>query len=272
MSESSPEIQELRQKLARRDLERDALFLLVTRLIELQNPDKKITIRQDEAVDVTGPGEKPHTVFLANLLAECLRSPDERKEIVERYLETLVSTKEDPPADRKDVVAMVRHSDYRLHMKQDELDVITEHLVGDLWIVYGIDYPHSTRVLSIENLTALGVPAAELKPLGLENVSKLLDDLEYKTYGSYSVLLSANAVYLSSTLLLDYVWDFLSDKVKGDLVVAVPARDTVIFCGSHEAEGIKALQEEAEHVVRTGDHVLSEALLYRATGRWKLLE
>jgi uncharacterized protein YtpQ (UPF0354 family) len=272
VSENRLEIHELRQTLLRPDLARDALFLLVSRLIELQMPDKRLAIRQDEAIDVTGPGEKIHTVFLGNLLAECLRSPDERIEIVDRYLKTLVSNEKDPPASRSDIVSMVRHSDYRSYMNQDEVDVLTEHMVGDLWIVYGIDYPHSTSVLNVEKLKAIGVDATDLKQLGLENVARLLDDLEYQSYDAYSVLTSANPVYLSSTLLLDYVWDFLANKVNGDLVVAVPARDTVIFCDSHEPEGIQALREEAEHVIRTGDHVLSEALLYRASGKWTLLE
>jgi len=232
VSELRLEAKEIRQKLTGASVTRDVLFLLVSRLIEVEHPEKKICVRGNETVEVTESDGKIHTVFLGNLLAECLRSPDERVETVERYLRLLVGKAEDGPSTRDDIVAIVRHVDYRQVMKQDELDVMTEHLIGDLWMIYAIDRPQSTSIMTVKDMEALGVDISEMKSLGIKNVSRLLEDLEFEEHGHFSVLLSANSVYLSSTLLLDHVWDFLSDKVTGDLVVAVPARDTVIFCGS----------------------------------------
>ena len=190
------------------------------------------------------------------------KTPPSRPEIVERYLRGLSpeSNNSGPQITRDDVVALVRDSTYRDFIASDDRSVRPKHLIADLWIVYALDRPQSTTVLLVRDATELGISSMDLDFLSTANLERLLSDLEIVSYGEWSSFTSKSSEYLVGALLLDYVWDQVQALVHGDVVVAVPARDTVIFTGSSNAVGLKRLREVAESVFKSGNHVISTTL------------
>jgi uncharacterized protein YtpQ (UPF0354 family) len=266
---SELEIAETLEHLRRNGLSRDSVFLLVAKLLELRNPGKRIVFSEEDAIDVIALDGAKQQFFLHNLWTECERSPEERVEIVERYIGLLDG--DDEEFIRENVVAIVRDLQFKTFVEQADIGAVTEHLAGDLWILYANDGAGSTTVLGREDIRNLGLSSEDLKLLGTTNVEKLMSDLETTSYGDWCLLSSENSAYLSSSLLLDYVWEHAATMVEGDLVVAVPARDCVFFTGLSSAEGLRKLREEVADVVANGDHVVSSTLLRRSEGRWKLL-
>jgi uncharacterized protein YtpQ (UPF0354 family) len=262
------EIKQIKLALQRPVLARDAVSLLAIKLIELISFDRNVKAVSDEAVEVTEHDGKKITIYLTNLLAEAEKNPSERLEIVERYIRVLTSEPENELPSRENIVSTVRHSDYLTFLKQEERDLVTEHLIGELWTVWAVDYPESIQLITAKQISSLMITREDLKVLGLVNVRRLLSDLECESYDTFFVLKSINSVYLSSSLLMDEVWDFAATLVDGDLVVAAPARDTVIFSGTQNAAGLRALRNQASYVVKNGNHVLSETLFQRVDGRW----
>ncbi len=212
-------------------------------------------------------------MFLDNLWAECQQSPEDRAEIVERYVRVLA------PADilqqkvevaLGNIVALVRDEVYRDYISQDDRDLITRHLMGDLWVVYALDFPESTDILQKEIALTLRLDAEALLRIGRENVGRILGPIEFSPYGECFTLECEMVCYASSSLLLNYVWEKAGKLVSGDLVIVVPARDTLLFTGSENAQGLRELREQARYVTTNGHHVVSDTLLRRVGGEWKV--
>jgi uncharacterized protein YtpQ (UPF0354 family) len=58
-------------------------------------------------------------------------------------------------------------------------------------------------------------------------------------------------------------------KVDGDLVVAIPARDVLMFTGSNNKEGLKEIRQVAQKMVTEAPHRLTPELFVYRDGRFQ---
>jgi len=76
-------------------------------------------------------------------------------------------------------------------------------------------------------------------------------------------IVSAGDDYTSGLLLADDIWTGGEIKVKGDIVVAIPARDMIMVTGSRSSM-LKNFRAMAADLYAKGPHSLSDALfVYR---------
>lgn len=115
----------------------------------------------------------------------------------------------------------------------------------------------------------LKITREELRSLALTNLRNILPDIEQDGDGPW-YWLSAGEYYTASLLLLDEVWDELQESVEGDIIAAVPARNAVLLTGSRSREGIEMVRHKAREIHEGADHVVSQTLLRRTAGRWKV--
>ncbi len=270
MSDIELQIADTLQRLSASVLSWDAVVLLSVRLLELRNPTKTVVLTEEDSIDIVEPDGSKMQIFLHNLRSECERYPEERAEIIERYFRVLGAENDDADATTDDIVALVRDAEYIAYVKAEDIDTVTQHLVGDLWIVYAVDRPESTSVLSVDVMTRLGLLHKDLRKLGVANLRRLLSDLETIRVGEFLELTSESSVYLAGALLLDDTWDQAETLVEGDVVVALPARDTLLFTGALNPAGLSGLRQAVDSVFSDGDHLISRTLLRRIDGQWKL--
>ena len=270
--EDMKEIEEILEQLSRPETGRDAISLLTVKLIETRFPAIKVEFVSESEAKIINADGKSSAFHFHNLWVECEQTPEEKANIVDRYVRVLVAGS-DEPEDKTisfgSIVAMVRDRTYRDYACKQEGGCVTKHLVADLWIILAVDRPESIAILRASDVSRPASNSDDLFPLGAVNVAALLSNLAANPFGECFVLSCENISYASSTLLLDDVWDQLAGAVDGDIVLAAPARDTILFTGSQNTEGLKQLREAAEHVVRTGHHIISETLLRWVDGAWK---
>jgi uncharacterized protein YtpQ (UPF0354 family) len=212
-----------------------------------------------------------HT-YLQNLWIAYSRDPESRAEVIEQYLKGLASTiAPKQEITREQVIPLIKDSEY-LAALGDKAVVISEHLAGDLFIVYAVDWPDHTASLSQSEFEKLGFTMSELRQLAVENLKGLLPDTECHGDGGSYVMATAGGNYEASILLMDSFWDQVHEDVDGDLVATVPARDVLLFTGSGSASGLKKMKERAMSIVLTGDHVISATLLRRTNGVWTVFD
>jgi uncharacterized protein YtpQ (UPF0354 family) len=73
-------------------------------------------------------------------------------------------------------------------------------------------------------------------------------------------------------LLAGRYWDQVAAQMAGEVVVAVPSRDVVLFCSSQSSEGIAMLGELSAKVLqRESTHGLTDRLLVWRKGKWEEL-
>lgn len=72
-------------------------------------------------------------------------------------------------------------------------------------------------------------------------------------------MLVADGNYEASLLLADEIWQSKQIPVKGDYVVAIPSRDTLLITGSEDVENLAKIKELATSTAKDSP--------YRRTGR-----
>jgi uncharacterized protein YtpQ (UPF0354 family) len=271
MTDQERQIEEVLELLKQGSHGRDSIALLAVKLIEIRNPDKRIEFESESEIKVIAADGKSGSMSFLNLWIECERSPEQRAEIVDRYIRVLFSAGSDrPELSTKSVMVLVRDIQYCNSIAKEERDLVTDHLLGDLWVILAVDLAESINILSAEKHASLGLEKKELIRLGIENVERIVGRMEFSPYGECFTLACESIDYASSVLLLDSVWDQAANLIAGDLVVAVPARDTVLFTGSANAKGLKEIREAANYVTSTGHHLVTETLMKRVDRGWKL--
>jgi hypothetical protein len=80
----------------------------------------------------------------------------------------------------------------------------------------------------------------------------------------------------ASLLLVDMLWDQLAPKIPGDLIAAVPMRDTLAVTGTGLDGGVAvhncAVREVWDRPRRNRKLLLTPSLLIRQGNSWQLLE
>jgi Protein of unknown function (DUF1444) len=143
--------------------------------------------------------------------------------------------------------------------------------VSDLTIGYAIDQPNSLQYLTPAKCESLGIELKEVHGLALSNLKKVLPPIQ--RHGETSIfMLSAGGNFEASLLLLDDLWEAQEELVSGRLVVAVPARDMILFASDQSEDGLRQLRESISSIWQGGNQLVSQHLLVREANRWQMFE
>jgi uncharacterized protein YtpQ (UPF0354 family) len=155
-----------------------------------------------------------------------------------------------------------------IELSQDDSPV-ERPLVADLLVWYAFDEPTCFTMVAHRHLARLGLDKERLHEIALSNLRRLIPETEvYELSNGVSALICGGN-FEATTLLLDEVWGQMSPRVQGDLVMAVPARDVVIFTGSNNREGLAHMRSKVSEVLETGDHILTRHFLVRRGNAWE---
>lgn len=82
-------------------------------------------------------------------------------------------------------------------------------------------------------------------------------------------MLTAGADYVASLILLDDLWIELKESIMGDIVVAVPSRDVLLYTSSESSEGIARMRSTIDKVMQSGGYLVSHMMLRLTPDGWK---
>lgn len=216
---------------------------------------------------------------LDNAWTECLNNPDDRREIVDRYLRGFVDAagepSKTPPESGKleDVIPAVLSQKYVNSINQTvdaQSALVTEPLAGDLMIACMFNLGDNFAVITQHHLKDLGVTWLQLKARAIDNLRSTRKPVQLHAMSTI-YLVNAGAALNASLLLDDTVWSEISTKVAGDLLVAAPSRDALILTGTGVPGGPIALQLMANKLHKEEHHPISTTMLVRRDGHWKAL-
>jgi len=146
--------------------------------------------------------------------------------------------------------------------------IVAERLVADIWIAYAVDEDNQIRFLSEGDRQKLGISVAELRPLAVGNLRRIIKEVSSRDDGPLHML-TAGGTYEASLLLSDKLWSGMSNVVQGDFVASVPSRDVLMFTGSGSPDAIRTMRAMGEEIHRDGSYLISKTLLVRREGRWE---
>lgn len=160
----------------------------------------------------------------------------------------------------------------------DDRNLLKDQFVGDLVIHYAKENEKGLKFLRESDLGPWKISKLELRSLACQNLKKkLIKRIVDEDEGVCSIQVGGD--FESSFLLFDGVWEGMNFKpmmgghpIKGDLIVAVPARDRVLVTGTEEHDGIHKLQVLVEKYHRSSPFPITTKIFIRRDGKfseWK---
>lgn len=183
------------------------------------------------------------------------------------------------PLDLSELRVTVRPSSYIDQIaaaSRDKSDPIAEPLVGDLWVIGVRDEPTTIATLAQADLDALKLDAAKALAAGKRNVEAALGEpfraaVAQAQPGPIVGSLKGDD-YLASLLALPDLWEPLAERFDGQLYVAAPASDRVLFADARAKGNLAKIAEASVEVAGTAKRPISiEVFEWTPTG-WEAVD
>lgn len=241
-------------------------------------PDLKVDIEENLKLQVQGGGQT-NTAFLNNAFTEYQNNPANKDAIIQRYISSVIETayqSAHPKAiERESIVPIVKDrawlQDIAKSIKKQVQgskkmpELVTEDLNADLIILYASDSANNIRYLNPTDLKEAHVEKAELRKLACDNLLRILPDIKVK--GSNGIyMFVAGGTYEASLLLIDSVLKSPQIQVKGERVVAVPARDMLLITGSEDPNNLATVRKAVQDTMKRGMYTLTPKLFVYRNG------
>lgn len=150
-----------------------------------------------------------------------------------------------------------------------EKDTPVIAFVGDLKIIFAIKRSEDSYEILKDNMLPPEVEIEELYHTACEN---LVRDVEFVIgntwYGGFGII--ADGIHEASALCFKHIWQVCVDKLKDDLLIAVPSKETVLFVPASNEEAAKKLKEDAGNGYHAGTDAISKSLFRFSKDRKEL--
>lgn len=136
-----------------------------------------------------------------------------------------------------------------------EKDTPVVAFVGDLKVIFVIKRGENYEVLKDNMLP----PEASIEELFHTACENLVRDVEFVIgntwYGAFGII--ADGIHEASSLCFKHIWKMCAEKLDDDLVIMVPAKDTVLFATAGQKKVIEKMTEHSKGAYDSGTGSIS---------------
>lgn len=133
--------------------------------------------------------------------------------------------------------------------------------VGDLKILFAVKRGEDSYEVLQDNMLAPDTDMAEVYHTACEN---LVRDIEFVIgntwYGAYGII--ADGIHEASALCLKHIWNVCADKLKDDLVIVVPAKDTLLFAPASQKKMVEELLDHGKKAYEAATDCISDRVFF----------
>lgn len=198
-----------------------------------------------------------------------------RSDVIDRFVRSFAEAATGLERSRDAIIPIVKDhgwlEEIRQSMRQmhgtEGQDKVYEDLNGDLVVVYAIDTPSNIAYLNPEELERLDVTREDLRALAVRNLRGLLPGIEVHR-GDLVNMITADGNYEASLLLFPDLWEREREKLRGEPVAAVPARDLLLFADSANPDAVAQLKQLASKMRAEATYALTDRLFVLRDGNW----
>ncbi len=275
-----------------------ALFWPATVLADLKKPDNQTeTLRMmadayramEEVVSATIDTKENKLILVLDDDEELFVFPDnlhqklitaesdkDRQDIFDFHIQATLSglieaDKDITLADLDRLLPVIRHRDYLEHQgpEGDRPDPFVAGTLGDSYILYVIDSDTSVSYLTKENAAELAQDATSLQYKAQQNLEQKYQDLKIEGDGVYFLVL--DGFYESSLVTFSPLWQAIDEQI-GTVMMAVPARDLVIFVDSSQSGSAAYLRELLVDIAPDLSYPISDHIFEWRDDVWVVVE
>lgn len=146
---------------------------------------------------------------------------------------------------------------HALNGKRLSDSTVAVSFIGDLKILFAVKRGEDSYEILQDNMVAPDVDIEQMYHAACEN---LVRDVEFVIgntwYGAYGII--ADGIHEASSLCFKHIWDVCVDKLKDDLVIMVPAKDTVLFAPAAQEKVVKEMMDHGKKAYEAAKDRISE--------------
>jgi len=256
----------------------DAFTEDMARRVRVEAPEADVRVVGELALEIVSgaDGGGSGLVYLDNAYRMYRGlSPDEREEMMARFVHSFADATRGFEPSRDAIIPIIKD---RAWLGEVEASIraqggesqqkVFEPLNDDLVVVYAVDTPHNIAYLSPDMLDELAVERGALRALAVRNLRGLLPRIEVQR-GEHIGMVLADGNYEASLLLFDDLWAREGERLRGPAVVAVPARDLLLFADGADEAAVAQLQAFATKMQAEATYALTDRLFVREGEGWR---
>jgi len=233
----------------------------VARLSQLM-PPPEVRILETLVLEVTRVGQAPAVMRLQNLWWAHLAAPEHLRMRLDQLAVAVSDAAGDAPLEPDRLVPVVRE---RTAFPKT---APARPLAGPLWVGVALDGRHTRRVVRRVDADMLRMPDRRLFMVARANLGLAAETLRRERLGAVTRL-HLDGDLDSSLLVLGPLWEAVARSVGGPVVVAAPARGTVLYA---PAADLESLTQMAVHMRRMDPWPLPMVTLTSRGGAWAVVE
>ena len=147
--------------------------------------------------------------------------------------------------------------------------LVGQLLPGDLVAVLGADHPNGISMVSAAQLRELKLEEKVAFEQARKNLKATHETLDLELLEGTPVYTNKNDDnYISAMIMLPELWKPLAAKVKGDLLVAFPARNRVFATGTKDPSAVEGIAKIANVAFQTEDHPIAPTIFKWSPTSW----
>ncbi|MCF2872449.1 DUF1444 family protein [Octadecabacter sp. G9-8] len=146
-----------------------------------------------------------------------------------------------------------------------------EPYIGDMILVYAIDYPDRVAYVTRANLRDANVRTSQMEDAAWKNFQAKRDIVEFQGNG-VSFMAVIDGFYESSLVLDSELWVSVAQQMEDDIVMIVPARDLIIVAPASNTAEVAFLRSVRTDILENGTHQLSDLMYIWRDGRWAVFD
>ena len=221
-------------------------------------------------------GGHEEKVYLTTAFSACVRDRPSCATFLGRQVEAMkAGFRPHAPPSPQDIRITVRPSAYVDDIvaatKQTGSPAVAEPLVDDLWMIGVRDEPTTIETVVQSDLDALKLSPDQALALGRHNLEPVVrrviaDAVKADTTGVRSF---GGSDYTASLIAFPELWEPLAEKFDGQLLMAVPASDTVLFSdGRGDASSLAAMLQSVVQIQARAKRPISLAVFEWTPTGW----
>jgi uncharacterized protein YtpQ (UPF0354 family) len=255
------------QKNAPQDPAGRAFTEKVAAALAAQMPNEKFEVVEDFRIRRDRPGGVKAFISTHIFYPDYRQDPASLDRIVELIAGAMTDKAPTGARVLRQIVPVIKDRGWLKDVRQslkEGVDLLYEDYNDELVVVYAIDTKHRTRYLMSNEDVG---DRKSLRARAVDNLSRLLPDVEVNGGGGVWMV-RAGGDYEASLLLFEKMWRSDKIKVDGDIVVAVPANNTLIITGSNNQAAVAKLRKLAAELVTEARYSITSALFIYRDGRF----
>jgi len=221
---------------------------------------RAVKVIDEMTLDLEIEGGRTVTVGLANLLDNLNRDPGERERYLTEALGLIISIIDKPSAGHQvtreqfaaALVPVIKNTEYRAAFDATVAQtsgkgappLLYRPIAGDVILVVGLDEAKGPQILQSGRGKPFALSDEEMFEQATRNLAQRVTSLRVVAMGPLRMI-EFDPNYNASLLAVDAVWASIAPEGEDDLIVAVPARDTLAYTSVKDKEAVEALREFA---------------------------